>query len=74
MVIGITGTIGAGKGEKRILGALQDLARYFLKKIPTRCTVPVRNSCRIFKGEKRICSLFKLRCVTAYLERTELTR
>ena len=42
MYIGITGTDGAGKGEKRTLGASQDLAYYFLQKIVTRCTASVR--------------------------------
>jgi hypothetical protein len=40
MLIGVTGTDGSGKGEKRILGASQDLEQ-FLREVYSDCKSPV---------------------------------
>jgi hypothetical protein len=40
MIIGIVGTIGSGKGEKRTPGASQDLEQ-FLRKVYRDCKSPV---------------------------------
>jgi hypothetical protein len=40
MLLGIAGTDGAGKGEKRIRGASQDL-EHFLRKVYSDCKSPV---------------------------------
>ena len=45
MIIGIAGTIGSGKGEKRILGASQDLEQ-LLRKMYRVCKTPVPNMVR----------------------------
>ena len=42
MIIGVTGTNGSGKGEKRIRGASQDLEQ-FLRKVYRACKAPVPN-------------------------------
>ncbi len=40
MLLGITGTDGAGKGEKRVRAASQDLEQ-FLRKVYCDCKSPV---------------------------------
>jgi dephospho-CoA kinase len=48
MIIGIAGTIGAGKGEKSVGRFSQDLASYLLsdnEKVATRCTATVSRPC-----------------------------
>ena len=57
MLIGITGTLGAGKGEKRIRGASQDLEQ-FLRKAETivseGCFYNLNRICKIYRACKQV--------------------
>jgi hypothetical protein len=55
MLIGITGTDGSGKGEKRIHGASQDLEQ-LMRKVYRACKAPVPNRYNDILIKQSICS------------------